>query len=99
MEMDRDDVLPEEEEVFRVAPVQPVRVIAGANTIELDELSKGCTVADLRNRLCEILTIGPDHAIVLVNGSQVESPERYLVREGDEIEFKRPAGQKGADTP
>ena len=70
-----------------------VKVIVGAETEYFDEV-EGMTVLELRDKLREILNITPDHRIVLVNGSEVLAGE-YHVAGGDEVEFKKPSGEKG----
>ncbi|MDO8600630.1 MAG: hypothetical protein Q7R73_03365 [bacterium] len=72
---------------------RPVKVIAGAETEYFDEI-EGITVLELRDKLREILNITPDHKIVLVNGREVLAGE-YRVAGGDEVEFKKPSGEKG----
>lgn len=70
-----------------------LKVICGANTQELEGMT-GYTIKDVRNAMREVLNIGDDHDIVLVDGRRVEDMGRFL--DGtEEVEFKRPAGRKG----
>ncbi len=55
---------------------------------------EGMTVLELRDKLREILNITADHRILLANGSEVLAGE-YHVAGGDEVEFKKPSGEKG----
>ena len=89
--MDTQDKTAAEEKVFS----RPVTVLCGANSIALDDLYGLHTVGELRSRLREVLNVRDDHTVVLVNGKSISEPERYLVQEGDQIEFKKPAGEKG----
>lgn len=69
-------------------------VICGANTQQLSDML-GYTVRDVRNNLREVLNIGDDHTIVIVNGKQIGADEDVVLSGSEEIEFKKPAGQKG----
>jgi hypothetical protein len=70
-----------------------LRVICGANIQELDGML-GYTIREVRSNLKEILNIGDDHTTVLVNGRRVTG-EGALLDGNEELEFKKPAGQKG----
>lgn len=75
--------------------VTSATVICGANDpIQLDDVY-GLSVREIRNKLTEVLNITEDHAITLVNGKQITNPDEYLLIGGEEVEFKKPAGQKG----
>lgn len=70
-----------------------LKVICGANVQELEGML-GYTVREIRDNLREVMNIGDDHTIVLVNGKTLSDAGAFL--EGtEEIEFKKPAGQKG----
>ena len=71
-----------------------LKVICGANTQELEGMT-GYTIREVRDSMREVLNIGDDHNVILVDGRRVEDMGRFL-NGTEEIEFKRPAGQKGA---
>lgn len=70
----------------------PVTVICGANIQPLDNVT-GMTVGQVGQKMTEILSITPDHGVLLVDGQAVK--EDYILLGGEEVEFKKPAGQKG----
>lgn len=73
-----------------------ITVICGANTARLTDTS--CIgVGEIRRRLREVLNLTDDHRIVLVNGKPIPDGEIGTcgIFPGDEVEFKKPAGQKG----
>ena len=70
-----------------------LKVICGANTQELEGML-GYTVREVRNNLREVMNIGDDHTVVLVNGKQL-SDEAGFLDGNEELEFKKPAGEKG----
>ncbi|MDP3792850.1 MAG: hypothetical protein Q8Q89_03935 [bacterium] len=55
------------------------------------------SLASLRKNMKEVLNIGNEHDLVLVNGKEVGGvDEGKIILNGDEeIEFKKPSGQKG----
>ena len=69
-----------------------VSVSSGANTVELDIAGTPMTVDTVRQKLTEILNIGPDHK-ALRNGNDV--PGDQVLIPGDRVEFVREAGVKG----
>ncbi len=69
------------------------RVVYGVNELELDLAGK--SVRGLWQHLSQVLNI-PREAQVTVNGEPVE--DDYVVRPGDEIEFRKAAGVKGQAT-
>lgn len=66
------------------------RVVYGVNELELDLAGK--SVRGLWQHLNQVLNI-PREAQVTVNGDAVD--DEYVVRPGDEIEFRKAAGVKG----
>ena len=71
-----------------------IRVICGANVEEFEEMA-GLTVQELRDQGGSILNITAEHKIVTGNGNRIEQPKEYLLRGDEEVEFKKPSGQKG----
>lgn len=70
-----------------------LKVVCGANTQELEDMA-GYTIREVKNAMREVLNIGDDHSVILVDGRRVEDMGRFL--DGtEELEFKRPAGRKG----
>lgn len=67
-----------------------VIVVCGANTQVLQ--MAGSTVGDARRRLADVMNIPPS-AQALITGNAV--PDDYMLREGERLEFVRPAGVKG----
>jgi len=67
-----------------------IRVSCGASFGEFPVVGK--TIAGVKNFLKEVLNISTMSS-PLVNGKQVE--ETHVIVEGDEVEFLKPAGQKG----
>lgn len=70
-----------------------LKVVCGANTTELEGMT-GYTIREVRDIMREVLNIGDDHSVVLVDGKHVGDMGRFLDG-NEELEFKRPAGQKG----
>ncbi len=70
------------------------KVICGGENMTLDDVADR-TIPEIRAKLTEILNITDDHQIVLVNGRKIGDPGSYKIMPGDEIEFVKPAGQKG----
>ncbi len=70
-----------------------LKVICGANTQELEGML-GYTVREIRYNLREVMSIGDDHTVVLVNGKEL-ADESVFLDGNEELEFKKPAGQKG----
>lgn len=70
-----------------------LKVICGANIQELEGMS-GYTIGEVKYAMREIFNIGNDHSITLVNGRRIEDMNIFLDG-SEEVEFKRPAGQKG----
>jgi hypothetical protein len=73
------------------APAGQVRVSYGVH--HLDAAIAGKSVGEVRQALKEPLNIDP-RALALVNGRDVASS--YVLKEGDQLEFVRLAGEKGA---
>lgn len=72
-----------------------VKVLCGANQVSLDDVA-GITVADIRSKMTEVLNITREHQIVMVNGRVISKSESEVrLSGGEEVEFKKPAGQKG----
>ncbi len=69
-------------------------VICGANREFLLDADM-ITVAEVAQRLRAVLNLTEDHKIVLVNGKQTQNPQEYMLAGDEELEFKKPAGQKG----
>lgn len=91
--MERKGVLTETE-IPTLTPVAgKLTVSCGANTQKVGDML-GYTVRDVRNNLRDVLNIGDDHTIVIVNGKQIRD-EDIVLGGAEEIEFKKPAGQKG----
>ena len=70
----------------------PTKVIHGVNELDLDLAGK--TVRGIWQVLEQVLNI-PRDAAVSVNGER--AGDDYVVRPGDEIEFQKQAGVKGAE--
>ena len=66
-------------------------VLSGAEKLSTEALI-GRTVEEIRSDFEDILNI-PDDANALVNGRSVD--DYYTLRDGDELVFSRPVGQKG----
>ncbi len=77
-------------------PVAKMKVICGAN-VETLENAGFTSVATLRRNMKEVLNIGNEHVVVLINGQTVGTvDEGKIILEGnEEIEFKKPSGEKG----
>ena len=77
-------------------PVPPVqmRVSCGANTVTLEGM-KGYTVSQVKERMQEILNVSDDHRIVLINGRELDMARGYILEGTEDLEFKKPAGNKG----
>jgi len=72
---------------------EKLTVLCGANRRKLSDMV-GYTVTDVRKNMREVLNIGDDHTIVLVNGKQI-SNEDIILNGSEEVEFKKPSGTKG----
>ncbi len=68
-------------------------VYCGANVQRLDNVA-GMTVGTLRGRMREILNITRDHQMVRVNGAEVGND--FVLKGTEEVEFIKPAGEKGS---
>ncbi len=68
-----------------------VKISYGVHTLEVAIAGK--SVGEVRQALKEALNIDP-RALALVNGRDVAAS--YLLNEGDQLEFVRLAGEKGA---
>jgi hypothetical protein len=68
----------------------PVRVICGVHTLEAHVA--GRTVEEVRAALGQALNISPA-AVAVVNGAEVGAG--HVLREGEQLEFVRLAGEKG----
>ena len=71
-------------------------VSCGANVEVLEDMAF-TSLASLRKSMREVLNIGNEHNLVLVNGKEVgDVDEGKIILNGDEeIEFKKPSGRKG----
>lgn len=67
-------------------------VICGANTEHLENM-RCMLVSQVREKMQEVLNVGEDHTIVLLNGKPVA--EDVVLKGDEELEFRKPAGQKG----
>ena len=67
-----------------------IRVSSGAATGEFPVT--GRNVSEVKSFLKEVFNISK-MASPIVNGNQVD--DNYVIKEGDEVEFLKPAGQKG----
>ncbi len=67
-----------------------IRVSCGASSGEFPVVGK--TTSAVKGFLKEVLNISTMSS-PLINGKQ--APETYVIKEGDEVEFLKPAGQKG----
>ncbi|MHB8069582.1 MAG: hypothetical protein ACYDIC_16950 [Desulfobaccales bacterium] len=72
------------------APDSQVKVSYGVH--HLDAAIAGKSVGEVRQALKEPLNIDP-RALALVNGRDVAAA--YVLKEGDQLEFVRLAGEKG----
>lgn len=70
----------------------PVRVLYGVHALEAS--LAGRTVGDVRQALRQALNISPQ-AVAVVDGREVE--EGFVLLVGQQLEFVRLAGEKGAD--
>jgi hypothetical protein len=61
----------------------------------LDAAIAGKSVSEVRHSLKEPLNIDP-RALALVNGPDVAAS--YILKQGDQLEFVRLAGEKGAES-
>lgn len=68
-----------------------IRIICGANAQELDGLA-GKRLGEVRSQLTDVLNI-PSPVQAIVGGQTVD--DDYELREGDQIELVKPAGEKG----
>jgi hypothetical protein len=73
------------------SPSGQVKVSYGVH--HLDAAIAGKSVGEVRQALKEPLNIDP-RALALVNGR--EAPASYLLKENDQLEFVRLAGEKGS---
>ncbi len=73
-----------------------IRVVCGAQDASYDVGPSGgtVTISGLRRHYREILNIRDEHSIVFVDGRMANDPTQ-VVRAGQEVEFKKQAGQKG----
>lgn len=69
------------------------RIVCGPNELDNPRYD-GKTIQDVKAELREVLNI-PEGATVLLNGAASPGCATPL-REGDELEFVKPAGEKGA---
>jgi hypothetical protein len=74
------------------APSGQVKISYGVHNLEATIAGK--SVGEVRQALKEPLNIDP-RALALVNGRDVAAS--YTLREGDQLEFVRLAGEKGLD--
>lgn len=77
-------------------PLARLTVSCGANTEVLEDAGF-TSLATLRQNMREVLNIGDDHNLVLINGKEVgQVDEGKVMLNGDEtVEFKKPSGRKG----
>ncbi len=69
-------------------------VSCGGNSLPLDNLG-GLKLSQLRRKFAEVLNITAAHSVVTVNGHQVADENEHTLRGGEQVEFIKPAGQKG----
>ena len=69
-----------------------VTIISGPNRVEHELHGVATTVGALRDQFAGVFNI-PTNAVATVNGQPAERNTR--VRDGDEVSFTRPVGQKG----
>ena len=68
-----------------------IRFICGANTQELEGVS-GKKLGEVKDQLVDVLNI-PSPVQCILGGQSVS--DDYELKEGEQIEFVRPAGDKG----
>ena len=75
--------------------VVPTRltVICGLNVQHYDDMGP-ISLGDLRKKLREVLNLTDDHKVVYVDGKTVNDPS-FMLTGKEEVEFKKPAGEKG----
>ena len=71
-----------------------LKLVSGANAIELDLDGKPFTISEVSSKMREVMNLRGDE-IVLVNGTRVKHPDEYLLNGNEQVEFVREAGQKG----
>ena len=74
------------------APTGLVKISYGVHNLEADIAGK--SVSEVRQSLKEPLNIDP-RALALVNGRDVAAS--HILKQGDQLEFVRLAGEKGGD--
>jgi hypothetical protein len=67
------------------------RIICGANVQELEEVA-GMKLGEIKSRLTDVLNI-PTPVQAIVGGQTVS--DDYEIKEGDQVELVKPAGEKG----
>jgi hypothetical protein len=75
------------------APIGQVKISYGVHNLETAIAGK--SVSEVRQALKEPLNIDP-RALALVNGRDVAAS--YILKDGDQLEFVRLAGEKGRDS-
>ena len=68
-----------------------IRIICGANVQELDGMA-GKGLGEIKAQLADVLNI-PSPVQAIVGGQSV--PDDYVLKEDDQIELVKPAGDKG----
>lgn len=68
-----------------------IRIICGANAQELEDVA-GKTLGEVKSQLTDVLNI-PPQARAIVGGETVG--DDHVLEEGTQIEFVKPAGDKG----
>lgn len=67
------------------------RIICGANVQELEDVA-GKKLGEIKSQLADVLNI-PTPVQAIVGGQTVT--DDYELREGDQVELVKPAGEKG----
>ena len=77
-----------------LAAGRKLKLVSGANAIDLDLEGKPFTIEEVRSKMKEVLNLKGDE-VVLVNGARVANPADYLLNGTENVEFVRQAEQKG----
>ena len=76
------------------AELSSLNIVCGANDIQLEGLS-GLTIFQVRQRIRDILNVGEDHTVVLLDGRTVQDQNTIILPVNRALEFVKPSGQKG----
>lgn len=80
----------------KAGPARTGQVKISYGVHSLEAAIAGQSVGEVRQALKEPLNIDP-RALALVNGR--DAPASYVLKEGDQLEFVRLAGEKGVFSP